>query len=103
MSDDNGGGRLQADALFQGLSRPPMALGVSYMYFLCNAVICMMWFIWTQNFIVLMFVAPLVHLIGYLICMNEPRAVELGVLRLGKGTKCVNRRYHGFTNSYDVF
>ena len=101
MADN--GGRLQADALFQGLARPAMAMGVSYTYFLINAVICMMWFIWTQNFIVLFLVAPVIHGIGFLICMNEPRAVELGVLRLGKGTRCVNRRYHGYTNSYDVF
>lgn len=101
MSDD--GSRLQADPLFQGLARPPMALGVSYMYFVVNAAFNMLSFIWTQNFLILFFVAPLIHGIGYLICLNEPRAVELIVLRMGKGTRCVNRRFHGYTNSYDLF
>jgi type IV secretion system protein VirB3 len=102
MSDD-GGSRLQADPLFQGLARPPMAMGVSYMYFVVNALFSMMSFIWSQNFIILFFMAPMIHLVGYLICLNEPRAVELMILRMGKGMRCVNRRFHKYTNSYDVF
>ncbi len=102
MSDDNAP-RLQADPLFQGLARPPMAMGVSYMYFVINAVFSMMTFIWTNNFLVLMVIAPLIHGVGFLICMNEPRAIELMILRLSKGMKCVNRRFHEHTNSYDIF
>lgn len=96
-------GRLKADPLFQGLARPPMALGVSYMYFIVNASICLMTFIWTSNFLFLFVAAPSIHAIGFLVCMNEPRAVELFILRVSKGTKCVNRAFHKHTNSYDVF
>lgn len=96
-------GRLQADPLFQGLTRPPMILGVSYMFFVLNALICLVAFINTSNFIVLFFVAPVIHLIGYLFCMKEPRAIELLILRSTKGTKCLNRPFHGYTNSYDTF
>ncbi len=96
-------GRLQSDPLFQGLTRPTMILGVSYMYFVINAVISMITFINMQNFMVLLFVAPSVHLIGYLICLKEPRAIELFVVKLAKGYKCVNRGYHGYTNSYDPY
>lgn len=99
----SGSGRLQADPLFQGLARPPMIMGVSYMYFVVNAVVCLVAFIQTGNFIVLFFAAPIMHGIGYMICLKEPRQMELLVLRAGKGTKCVNRMYHGNTNSYDVF
>ena len=98
-----GSGRLQSDPLFQGLTRPTMILGVSYMYFVINAVICMITFINMQNFMVLFFVAPSVHLIGYLICLKEPRAIELFITKLKKGYKCMNRGYHGYTNSYDPY
>jgi len=96
-------GRLQADPLFQGLARPPMILGVSYMYFVLNAILCLVAFIQSSNFIVLLFVAPTVHGIGYLLCLKEPRAIELMILRSTTGTKCLNRAYHGYTNSYDIF
>lgn len=97
-----GSGRLQADPLFQGLTRPVMIMGVSYMYFVINSVICFVLYINTEKMIYLFVVAPLVHGIGYLICLKEPRAMELLVLKMQKGLKCLNRRYHGYTNSYDV-
>lgn len=102
MADDSAP-RLQADPLFQGLARPPMAMGVSYMYFVFNASVSMLTFIWTGNFLVLMVIAPLIHGIGFLICMNEPRAIELMLLRMSKGMRCVNRHFHEHTNSYDIF
>ena len=75
-------GRLQSDPLFQGLTRPTMILGVSYMYFVINALISMITFINLQSFQVLFIVAPGVHLIGYLICLKEPRAIELVLIKL---------------------
>lgn len=99
----DGGSHLQADPLFQGLARPPMAMGVSYMYFVVNALFSMLTFIWTSNFLVLIVIAPLIHGVGFLICMNEPRAIELFMLRMSKGMKCVNRRFHEYTNSYDIY
>jgi type IV secretion system protein VirB3 len=96
-------GRLQADPLFQGLARPPMIMGVSYMFFVINALICLVAFINTSNFITLFFVAPAIHGAGYLLCLKEPRAVELLILHANKGTRCMNRAFHGYTNSYDVF
>src|SRR5262249_42618604 len=99
----SGTGRLQSDPLFQGLTRPTMIMGVSYMYFVINAVINMVSFINLQSFTMLLIVAPGVHLIGYLICLKEPRAIELFICKLGKCYKCVNRGYHGYTNSYDPY
>jgi type IV secretion system protein VirB3 len=96
-------GRLQSDPLFQGLTRPPMIFGVSYMYFVINAVISMITFINLQSFQILLVVAPSVHLLGYIICLKEPRAIELFILKVNKGYRCVNRGFHGYTNSYDPF
>jgi len=101
MSESSG--RLQADPLFQALARPPMVMGVSYMFFVLNGLLNMIIFIQTENFIMLFFVAPVVHGIGYLLCLKEPRAIELFLLRCNKGTKCMNRLFHGNTNSYDIF
>jgi type IV secretion system protein VirB3 len=98
-----GNGRLQADPLFQGLARPAMIAGVSFMYFILNGSLCLILFIQTSSFLVLLFMGPLIHLVGYFICMKEPRAIELLMLRAGKGMKCVNRTFHGHTNSYDAF
>lgn len=96
-------GRLQSDPLFQGLTRPTMIMGVSYMYFVINAIVNMIMFINTQDFKVIFMMAPTVHLIGYLICLKEPRAIELFLIKMSKGYKCMNRGYHGFTNSYDPY
>ena len=98
-----GSGRLQSDPLFQGLTRPTMILGVSYMYFVINAGVCLICFINMQSFKIIFFVGPTVHLIGYLICLKEPRAIELLIKKMQKGYKCTNRGYHGYTNSYDPF
>lgn len=96
-------GRLQSDPLFQGLTRPTMILGVSYMYFVFNAAINMILFINLQDFIILLMVAPAVHFVGYIICIKEPRAIELLVVKASKGYKCMNRGFHGHTNSYDPY
>lgn len=100
-------GHLQTDPLFQGLTRPAMILGVSYMYFVINSVINMVVFINTGNFLNLFVIAPAVHAIGYLICLREPRAVELFVIKTGKTWRLPPvskvRAFHGYTNSYDMF
>jgi len=99
----SGSGRLQSDPLFQGLTRPTMIAGVSYMYFVINAVVCMICFINLQSFVIVIVVAPSIHLLGYLICLKEPRAIELFIIKMAKGYKCINRGYHGYTNSYDPY
>ncbi|NBX03439.1 MAG: type IV secretion system protein VirB3 [Alphaproteobacteria bacterium] len=96
-------GHLHSDPLFQGLTRPPMILGVSYMFFVINALVSMICFINLQSFMILLFVAPAVHMIGFLICLKEPRAIELIIIKMSKAYRCVNRGYHGYTNSYDPF
>ncbi len=97
-------GRLQADPLFQGLARPTMILGVSFLFFVLNGAVSMISFINSQNFLVLFLVAPVIHMIGYLLCMHEPRAVELVALRGSRGYLSWNNilGYHHNTNSYDV-
>lgn len=96
------GGRLQSDPLFLGLARPPMILGVSYMYFVLNAMLTMVFFIDTSSFYSFPF-GVVVHLFGMVLCLKEPRAVELWMLRMKYGFRSWNRKFHFNTNSYDVF
>lgn len=98
-----GTGRLQSDPLYLGLARPVMLMGVSYLFFVLNAVLSLIAFINTKNFVVLFFIAPSIHIIAYLICLKEPRALELMVMKFSKCWRCRNRRYHGNTNSYDIY
>ena len=97
------GGRLKADPLYQGLTRPAMLAGVTYNYFLINMMVSMVTFINTNNVLALLVAAPIIHLIGYYICLKEPRFLELIIMRYGRCMKCRNRIFHGFTNSYDPF
>lgn len=99
------GGKLRADALFLGLTRPPMMLGVSYMYFIINFSVTMCFYINTTSFLVLLVVFPITHGIGYMICLREPRAIELLGVKGRSTMKChqLNRRFHGHTNSYDPY
>jgi type IV secretion system protein VirB3 len=96
-------GRLQSDPLFQGLARPAMIAGVSYDYFVVNGLFSLLTFIWTKDFLIILLLAPMVHLIGFLLCMREPRTITLTLLRLRWGFRSWNRLFHGNTNSYDVY
>lgn len=98
-----GTGRLRTDPLFLGLARPPMVFGVSYMYFVLNTIITMVIFINSGNFLSLFLYGPIIHGFGYVLCMREPRAVELWVLKCKYGFRSWNRIYHHHTNSYDTF
>lgn len=99
-----GTGRLQSDPLYLGLARPTMIMGVNYLFFVLNAVLSLITFINVQNFVVLFVLAPVIHGIAYLICLKEPRALELLILKTSKGSRALwNRAYHGNTNSYDIY
>ena len=70
-----------------------------------NALMTMIVFINSKNFLILLIIVPAIHGIGYLICMKEPRAVELLMLRGKYGYLSWNNimGYHFGTNSYDTF
>ncbi len=99
----SGAGRLQTDPLFQGLTRPTMIMGVSFLYFVVNALINFIAFINSQDFTFLLVCAPTVHMIGYYLCLKEPRMVEMIFLKMGKGYKCLNSSFYGQKNSYDPY
>ena len=101
MSDQN----LTADPLFLGLTRPVMFFGVHYLMFVINFMGNILLFIndvFQYKIPALVVGALTVHIVFYLICLKEPRAIELLSTRYAKCSKCRNRLYHKSTNSYDL-
>lgn len=94
-------GELQTDPLFVGLTRPPLFLGVSYMWCILNGGGVMVAFINTSNPLILL-IMPLMHAVGYLLCSKEPLFIELFMVRSQKCNGCKNKMFHG-ANSYDCF
>lgn len=72
--------------------------GVTYSFFIINAVITTEAFLITRSFWAFG-VALLVHLVGYVACLREPRIFDLW---LTKVSRCPRVRNYGFwrCNSY---
>jgi type IV secretion system protein VirB3 len=66
--------------LFRALTRPQMFGGVTYSYFVINAAVTTEAFLITRSFLALP-VALLVHVIGYLACLREPRIFDLWIAK----------------------
>ena len=82
--------RLEQDPLFVALTRPQMFAGVTYSYFIVNAVLA------TELFLVfrsawLLLIALVVHGIGAILCVREPRFFDLW---LTKVRRCPRVRNH---------
>ncbi len=96
-------GSIEADPLFLGLTRPPLIAGVSYNFAALNGIFSLLAFVVTSNFFYLLVLLPGLHFIAWLICLKEPRTLELFIARMSKCNVCPNRSKHGGTNSYDVY
>ncbi len=74
---------LERDTVFVALTRPQMFAGVTYSFFVVNAMIA------TELFLVFrsawVFLAAIViHLAGVLMCLREPRFVDLWITRVSR-------------------
>ncbi len=90
---------VKVDALFVGLTRPPMLLGVSYNFVVFNVFICMTLYIEFAEFKYFALMLPM-HLIGYHFCSKEPLFIELFRIKSAKCPRRRNTLYHN-GNSYD--
>ena len=98
------GGRLKTDSVYLALTRPAMVAGVTYTYCTLNGMICLSIFIYYNNPAIMIVMGPIVHGLGYYMCLREPRLLELFLLRCGKCMKCRNRTVRHFgNNSYDLY
>lgn len=90
--------QLTRDPVFGALTRPQMFAGVTYSFFVLNAVITMEAFLITKSFMVLL-LSLVIHLGGYLACLREPRFFDLWLTKLAQ---CPRGRNHAYwrCNSY---
>ena len=68
-----------ADPLFVGVTRPAMALGVTYGAALANGMVTVELFLLTRNLLALLVCLP-IHGILWILCAVEPRCFELVLL-----------------------
>lgn len=73
--------QLVRDPVFNALTRPQMFAGVTYSYFVMNAIVTVELFLITRSFWVIVF-ALIAHVIGYLGCLREPRFFDLWLTRM---------------------
>jgi len=89
---------LDRDVLFVALTRPQMFAGVTFSFFIFNAVLA------TEGFLIFRSAWPLVgamafHLVGMILCLREPRFFDLWLTRVAR---CPRVRNHAVwrCNSY---
>ena len=89
---------LVSDPIFAALTRPQMIGGVTYGYAVFNLILTVETFLVTKSFWVVPF-AAIVHGIGYLGCLHEPRFFDLWITKV---RNCPRVRNHRFwrCNSY---
>ncbi|QAY76273.1 type IV secretion system protein VirB3 [Sphingosinicella sp. BN140058] len=90
--------RLDQDQLFVALTRPQMFAGVTYSFFVVNAVLATELFLIFRSIWVLL-AALIIHGVGAILCVREPRFFDLW---LAKVRHCPRVRNHRLwqCNSY---
>src|SRR5688572_32841377 len=83
-------GELRRDTLFVALTRPQMFAGVTYSFFIINAVIAVELFIIFRSLWVLL-AAVAIHLAGMVASLREPRFVDLRSEERRVGKECRSR------------
>ena len=89
---------VERDRVFVALTRPQIFAGVTYSYFVANAVVA------TEAFLIFrtawaLVIALGIHLIGVVLCVREPRFFDLWLAKVGR---CPRVRNHAIwrCNSY---
>lgn len=82
-------GQLERDLVFGALTRPQMFAGVTYSFFVLNAVVTAELFMITRSFWALL-AAVLIHLAGYAACLKEPRIFDLWLTRVSRCPRVKN-------------
>lgn len=76
MSDE-----LRSDTLFTGLTRPQMFAGVTYTFFIINVIVTVELFLIFRSWWILL-AALVLHAIGVIACLREPRIFDLWITRV---------------------
>jgi type IV secretion system protein VirB3 len=81
--------QLERDMVFGALTRPQMFAGVTYSFFVVNAVSTAELFLITKSFWALL-AAVVIHMVGYVACLKEPRIFDLWITRVSRCTRVKN-------------
>jgi type IV secretion system protein VirB3 len=73
--------RLTSDPVFAALTRPQMIGGVTYAYAVFNLILTVEGFLITRSFWALV-LAFVVHCVGYVACLREPRFFDLWMAKV---------------------
>jgi type IV secretion system protein VirB3 len=92
--------QLARDPVFGALTRPQMFAGVTYSYFVLNAVATIELFLITKSFWALI-AAVILHVIGYLGCLKEPRFFDLWMTKVSRCPRIRNAKFWR-CNSYSA-
>ena len=84
-------GELRRDTLFVALTRPQMFAGVTYSFFVVNAVIAVELFLIFRSLWVLP-IALVIHLAGVIASLREPRIVDLWLTRVRNCPRVPNHK-----------
>ena len=90
--------QLRRDTVFLALTRPQMFAGVTYTFFIANAVLAAELFLIFKSFWAIG-IALLVHLVGAVLCLREPRFFDLWIARVSRCPRVKNHAMWG-CNSY---
>ena len=82
---------LERDTLFVALTRPQMFAGVTYSFFVANAVIATELFLIFRSVWALV-AALVIHLIGMVLCVREPRFFDLWLNRMRSCPRVPNHK-----------
>jgi type IV secretion system protein VirB3 len=82
-------GEIERDPLFVALTRPQMFAGVTYSWFVANMVIATELFLIFHALWVLL-VAVLIHVVGVVVCVREPRFFDLWLTRASRCPRVKN-------------
>jgi type IV secretion system protein VirB3 len=80
---------LERDVCFVALTRPQMFAGVTYSFFIANAVIATELFLVFRTAWVLL-AALIIHGIGVVLCVREPRFFDLWLTRVSRCPRIKN-------------
>lgn len=89
---------LHRSTVFVALTRPQMFAGVTWSWFVANMIIAAELFLIFKSFLALG-AALVVHLIGTILCLREPRILDLWIVRMSRCPRIPNHRRWG-CNSY---
>ncbi len=89
---------LEHDRLFVALTRPQMFAGVTYSFFIANAIVATELFLIFKS-IWAVLAALVIHVVGVLLCLREPRFFDLWLTRVSRCPRVKNHKVWG-CNSY---